>query len=234
MESLRKNIIMQVESLKEGKIFTFKSLKFEPQKKSNVAVVLSELAKSGKVVRVEKGTYFRPKPSLLGLKHRPLSHQEKLDFISNELNGYITGPYIFNQMQLTEQVPMVVTIATPKPVRKFEKMNISFECVKSYIDNLEETNIYHLRLLDAIKSIRVVPGTTPSDVYSRLLNHHFKNIQLHELRKINELALSYPPRVRRIMMDICRDLGHTNEMHILSLSLNSNTHFKTTFENIKL
>jgi len=229
MESFRKNIIRQIEQIEEGKLFTFKSLNFAPQKRANVAVILSEMTKKGAITRVEKGTYFRPKPSLLGLKHRPLAHQEKLDFISNELNGYITGPYIFNQMQLTEQVSMVVTVATPKPVRKFEKMNVRVECVKSYIDNLGSVNLYHLRLLDAIKFIRVVPGTTPADVYARLVDFHFKKIQKKDLEEINRLALKYPPRVRRIMMDINQDLGYEEESLILSKSINSNTHFKTAF-----
>lgn len=230
MESFRKNIIAQVELMEEGKIFTFRNLNFEPQKRANVAVVLSEMTRKGAVVRVEKGTYFRPKPSLIGLKHRPLAHQEKLEFISKELKGYITGPYIFNQMQLTEQVPMIVTVATPKPVRKFEKMNVRVECVKSYVENLDSVNLYHLRLLDAIKSIREVPGTTPSDVYERLMNFHFKNLQKQDLMTINKLALKYPPRVRRIMVDICRDLGYKEESIILSKTINSNTHFKTTFK----
>lgn len=230
MESFRRDIIRQVELIERGKLFTSKNLYFAPQKKANVAVVLSELTKKGNIVRVEKGVYFRPKPSLVGLKYRPLEHQEKLDFISKRLNGYITGAYVFNQMQLTEQVAMVVTIATPKPVRAFELGNVRVKCIKSYVDDLENVDIYHLRLLDAIKSIRVIPGTTPSDVYDRLMQHHFGKLQREELNRIVELTLKYPPRVRRIMVDVCKELGYQKESMIISETINSNTHFKTIFK----
>jgi len=228
MASFRQYIIEQVMAYREGKIFTFKDLVFEPQKKACAAVVLSELTKKGILARAAKGVYFRPKVSLLGLKYRPLSYQEKLDFISKELGGYLSGPYMFNQMQLTEQVASVITIATPNPVRKFVKMNVNVNCIKSYIHKIDETDVYYLRLLDAVKFINDIPGTTPTDVYSRLMLHHFKNFQSKDLDKINQLALSYPPRVRKIMMDVCHDLGYTKGKNLLLGSINSNTHFKTT------
>ena len=207
MDSFRQNIRTQVMKMEKGKIFTSDDLIFAPQKRANVAAVLSEMAKKGAIVRAAKGTYFRPKPSLLGLKYRPLEHQEKLDFISKRLNGYITGAYVFNQMQLTEQVAMVVTVATPKPVRAFELGNVRVKCVKSYVDDLRGVNLYHLRLLDAIKSIREIPGTTPSDVYDRLIQHHFCKLQGEELNQIAEVAQKYPPRVRKILSDIYRYLA---------------------------
>lgn len=231
MKSFRKNIIKQIEEIPKGRIFTSKNLSFEPNKRANVAVILSELTKNSVLVRIERGTYYKPTPSLLGLKHRPVQYQEKLDFITEKLNGYITGPYIFNQMNLTEQVSMVITVATPKPIRKFKTMNVRVECVKSYVDKINLEDLYYLRLLDAIKYIRNIPGTKPSDVYSRLINYHFNNIQLKDLRKINKLAEKYPPRVRRILIDINRDLGYQVESMELSNTINSNTRFKTIINN---
>lgn len=227
MASFRKYILEQVMGYKEGQIFTFKDLVFEPQKKAYAAVVLAELTKKGILVRAAKGVYFRPKASLLGLKHRPLSYQDKLDFISKELGGYLSGPYIFNQMQLTEQVASVITVATPNPVRKFVKMNVRINCIKSYIQKIDDSDVYYLRLLDAVKFINDIPGTTPTDVYSKLMLFHFNNFQLSDLEKINQLALSYPPRVRKIMMGVCHKLGYTKGENLLQNSINSNTHFKT-------
>lgn len=231
MQSFRKQIISQVQAIPEGKIFTYRDLAFAPSQRGHVAVILAELKKKGIVEKAEKGAFYRPKPSLLGLRSRPLSFQEKLDFITRELNGYITGPYIYNRMQLTEQVPMVITIATPKPVRKFEKMNLRIECIKSYIEVDDKTNFHHLRLLDAIKSIKEIPGTTPMDVYQRLLDAHFKKMEISELDAVKLMAFSYPPRVRRILMDIYNELGYKEGAKGLADTLNSNTYFKTTYKN---
>lgn len=227
MASFRSNIISQIEAIPLGKIFTLKDLTFVPSKRANVAVVLSELSKKEIIVRAEQGAYYKPKKSLLGLKNRVLSYQEKLDFVTTELNGYITGPYIYNQLRLTEQVPMIITIATENPVRKFEKLNIRFECVKSYVSDFNSVNLYYLRLLDAIKSIKRIPGTTPSDVYNRLLCYHFNKFGSEEINIISNLSLTYPPRVRRILMDICDNLGFSEESYKLSQTLNSNTSFKS-------
>lgn len=208
MVSFRKYILLQVNSMERGRIFTFRDLVFAPGKRANVAVILSEMTKQGKLVRAEKGAYYRPKESLIGLKHRPLAHQEKVRFLSERMGGYTTGAQIYNQMQLTEQVAMITTIATSNPVRRNEKMGIRLKCVKSYIDDLNGIDLYHLRLLDAIKDIKSIPGTTPSDVYDRLINYHFSKLNKDELKKIAELALKYPPRVRKILADILQDLGN--------------------------
>ena len=109
-------------------------------------------------------------------------------------------------MQLTEQVAQVVTIACPKPVRAFDKMNVRVDCIKSYVTDLRRVNLHHLRILDAIRCIEQVPGASPEKVYDRLIRFHFKTLAPGELEEIVRLSLSYPPRVRRILATICNDL----------------------------
>ena len=54
MKSFKSEIISQIDIIPEGKIFTFSNLDFPMEKFANVAVVLSDLSKEKKVVRVEK------------------------------------------------------------------------------------------------------------------------------------------------------------------------------------
>ena len=67
MASFRKEILGQIERIDTGRIFTFRDLSFETEKTANVAVLLSEQSRKGVLVRVEKGAYYRPKKSVLGL-----------------------------------------------------------------------------------------------------------------------------------------------------------------------
>mgnify|MGYP007073017373 CR=1 FL=1 len=67
MASFRKEILGQIERIDTGRIFTFRDLSFEMEKTANVAVLLSEQSRKGVLVRVEKGAYYRPKKSVLGL-----------------------------------------------------------------------------------------------------------------------------------------------------------------------
>ena len=67
MASFRKEILGQIERIDAGRIFTFRDLSFDAEKTANVAVLLSEQSRKGLLVRIEKGAYYRPKKSVLGL-----------------------------------------------------------------------------------------------------------------------------------------------------------------------
>ena len=160
MASFRKEILGQIERIDTGRIFTFRDLSFEMEKTANVAVLLSEQSRKGVLVRVEKGAYYRPKKSVLGLGKLPVYQDEQFRYLTEKLNGYITGAYIYNKMGLTEQVATTITIATPNPVRRFRFKNLDIECVKAYcMVYPDESLVPYLRLLDAIKDMEQ-PGRT--------------------------------------------------------------------------
>jgi hypothetical protein len=91
---------------------------------ANVAVILSCLTQKNKLVRIEKGAYYKPRQSSLGLGYLPVYQDEQLNYLTRKLNGYLTGAYIYNKMSLTEQAPVIITIAVRNPVRafRFEKL----------------------------------------------------------------------------------------------------------------
>ena len=174
MASFRKEILGQIERIDTGRIFTFRDLSFETEKTANVAVLLSEQSRKGVLVRVEKGAYYRPKKSVLGLGKLPVYQDEQFRYLTEKLNGYITGAYIYNKMGLTEQVATTITIATPNPVRRFRFKNLDIECVKAYcMVYPDESLVPYLRLLDAIKDMKRIPGTTGQDIYNRVKSQYF-------------------------------------------------------------
>lgn len=210
MASFRKEILGQIERIDAGRIFTFRDLSFDTEKTANVAVLLSEQSRKGLLVRIEKGAYYRPKKSVLGLGKLPVYQDEQFRYLTGKLNGYITGAYIYNKMGLTEQVATTITIATPNPVRRFRFKNLDVECVKAYcMDCSDESLVPYLRLLDAIKDMKRIPGTTGQDIYNRVKSQYFNGYSLPELKKIVSLAKSYPPRVRKTVTDILGDIGQT-------------------------
>ena len=189
MASFRKEILGQIERIDTGRIFTFRDLSFEMEKTANVAVLLSEQSRKGVLVRVEKGAYYRPKKSVLGLGKLPVYQDEQFRYLTEKLNGYITGAYVYNKMGLTEQVATTITIATPNPVRRFRFKNLDIECVKAYsMDYPDESLVPYLRLLDAIKDMKRIPGTTGQDIYNRVKSQYFNGYSLPELEKIVSLA----------------------------------------------
>jgi len=61
------------------------------KKTANVAVLLSEQSRKGVLVRIEKGAYYRPRKSALGLGKLPVYQDEQFRYLTKKLNGYITG-----------------------------------------------------------------------------------------------------------------------------------------------
>lgn len=226
MQSFRKEILQQIEQIETGRIFTFRDLSFPNEKMANVAVLLSEQSKKGLLKRVEKGAYIRPCTSTLGLGALPVYQDEQFRYITQKLDGYITGAYIYNKMGLTEQVATTITIATPKPVRHFRFKNLDIESVKAYTTAYhDETNVPYLRLLDAIKDIKHIPGSTQQDIYERIKNQYFKDFSMQELIKVVSLTRDYPPRVRKIVADMLGEIEQQDLQQEISSTILPTTRF---------
>lgn len=231
MASFRKEILRQIERMDAGRIFTFRDLSFETEKTANVAVLLSEQSRKGVLVRVEKGAYYRPGKSVLGLGELPVYQEEQFRYLTEKLNGYVTGAYVYNKMGLTEQIATTLTIATPCPVRRFRFKNLDIECVKAYCtDCSDESLVPYLRLLDAIKDMKRIPGTTGQDIYNRIKDQYFNGYNRSELEKIVFLAKSYPPRVRKAVSDMLGDLGQTVLQKEMAKTLHPTTRFNLDYK----
>lgn len=204
MSSFKGNIINQIEQFGVGKIFTFSDLEFPRSKVSNVAVILSQLSKEQKIKRIEKGAYYKPQISKLGLGILPVYQDEQFEYLTNKFGGYITGAYIYNKFGLTEQVATMITIATPTPFRRFKFKNLNIESVKAYHINYDD--VYLLRLLDAIKDIKQIAGASQSQVYERIITLHISKLEYFDIEKLVLLAMNYPPRVRKVLSDIMEDM----------------------------
>jgi hypothetical protein len=198
------SIQQQIERIPEGKIFTSNDLDFPIKKQASVAVMLSNLAKEQQLVRIEKGAYYKPKLSRLGLGFLPVYQEEQLNYLTNKLSGYLTGTYIYNKMALTQQMSSVITIAVPKPVRAFKFNTLSVECVKAYVPQAmdDSQNLFLVRILDAIKDLKNIPGLTPQEAFERIYTIHIALLSSTNLQKIVSLSLYYPPRVRKVLGDM--------------------------------
>jgi hypothetical protein len=206
VETFKSAIQRQIDQIPEGKIFTFKDLAFPLPKFANVAVILSGLSKANKLVRVEKGAYYKPKQSSLGLGCLPVYQEEQLNYLTGKLNGYLTGAYIYNKMSLTEQVPSVITIAVRYPVRAFRFEKLFVECVKAYVNAPDDSQTLQMVLiLDAIKDCHRIPGTTPQAAYDKIFGLHVSPLEYANLEKLVSLSKNYPARVRKILSQMLHE-----------------------------
>jgi len=231
MKSFKSNIHGQIEKIPEGRIFTFGDLAFPLSKFAHVAVILSNLAKAKKLIRIEKGAYYKPKLSSLSLGYLPVYQEEKLNYLTSKLNGYLTGAYIYNKMSLTEQVPSVITIAVRHPVRAFQFEKLSVECVKAYVDVVGDISkdLHLIRILDAIKDCRHIPGTSPQAAYDRIFNLHVSPLSNANLKKIVSLSKNYPPRVRKILSRMLHENNNSDLEKQLAETICPTTRFNLPY-----
>src|SRR5205814_2219711 len=111
--------------------------------------------------RIEKGKYYKPRQTRYGTL-RPSENEiiKSLTFKNNQLVGYLTGTTLYSQLGLTNQVSNTLTIASPSrlPTKELNGYRIKF--VTNPI-KFNQKDIPLLQLLDALKSIKEIPDSSP-------------------------------------------------------------------------
>lgn len=211
-----------VKNIEDGQIFTFDDI--PTSSKASVAIELSRLFKKGLIKKVSKGRYFKPKMRVFG-EVGPSSDDKISKYLdSTEGVSYETGFNSFRQLGLTTQISKTITIATNKPYRKVKIDNINLKFVPKRVD-VKVEDIYLLQILDAIKDIKKIPATTPSQSFVFLKNLIEKESSENQI-KLTKYAKKYTPRTKALLGAILKELGNNECAYELKDSLNVLTTFK--------
>lgn len=187
-------------------IFTYSDFDIEVSSKDAVVKALNRMAASGKISKLSKGKFYKPRKTQFGAL-QPSPYQIAKDFLeqNGELVGYITGYSAYSSLGLTTQIPSALQIGTNKYRRAIKRgmYNISFIVQPNKIT---QKNIELLRILDAIRFIKEIPATTPDEACSRLISIIS---QLPEEKKIalSNLVLKYSPSVQALCGAILEETG---------------------------
>ena len=214
-----------IDRLPADHIFTYSDFDIEVSRKDAVVKALNRMAASGKISKLAKGRFYKPRKTQFGAL-QPSPYQIAKDFLeqNDELVGYITGYSAYNNLGLTTQIPSALQIGTNKYRRAIKRgmYNISFIVQPNKIT---KKNIELLRILDAIRFIKEIPATTPNEACSRLISIIS---QLPEEKKIalSNLVLKYSPSVQAICGAILEKTGVENSiLKKISDSLNPVTEY---------
>lgn len=229
MDGLRDSIARQLSGMEPGRVFTYGDLAFPADKIGNVTHIMFEKSRTGELIRLERGAFYKPKKSSLGLGEMPLYEDEKLKYVSGKLNGYVTGLLAYNSMGVTEQVPSVIAIATKKYTRPFVFQNLKIETVTAYVNDPRPEDIEYLRLLDAVKDIKKIPARTQQEVYDYVKHKYLESYTREIQGKLVSLAKEYPPRVRKVLGDMFLDLGQKGMSDELLSTVYPTTRFELNY-----
>jgi hypothetical protein len=215
-----------VESVPPGKIITYQDFSgLQQVKPQALAKTLERLVKQRVLVRQAKGTFYRPKQTIFG----PISpsDEEIISFLTrkgNRITGMLTGQSLYLKLQISTQVPSVVTIATitPRKNRTIGKIQVRF--VRSYVPSIGPDDVRSLELLETLRFIKQAQGCTPDEVLV-VLEKEIRKLPQKDMQKLTDFAGDYPPMVRAICGCLLEKIKKTEQALALHSSLNPLTKF---------
>jgi len=220
--SIASTVQRQVAALGDGEVLT---IIMEGQTEVAYYKALSRMVKAGKLVRLEKGKYYKPKKSRFGaLRPSETEIVKTLTQRGGKTVGYLTGNALYNQWGLTTQVPGKLTIARRSrlPEKEISGYKVKFS-VRPF--PFKGADIPMLQLLDALTDIRQIPDTSPATVVP-LLIVKMKELQPSQLDKLTRLALEYPPSTRALLGTILDTHFPEQKTELLQASLNPLTRYQ--------
>lgn len=206
-----------------GYVFTLSDFDLDPSNEMALAKMLSRMVSSGELKKISKGKYYKPKETAFGIVKPPFEELVK-DFLerNGEVIGYITGTVAFSQMGLTTQISAKLTIGTNHYRRPVTRGGYKVSFLKQ--DNpITAENVELLLLLDAIKLIRKIPGTSPNEACKVIIGL-ISMLSDERILELEKLSLKYTSYVRAVVGAILEHLG--KPMSLVRKSLNGTSSYK--------
>ena len=214
----------KINRIPEGYVFTYNDFDIEVKNESALKQALFRLVKSGKIERLSKGRFFKPKQGITG-KLKPDEYEVVKDLIkvNNKITGYITGFGIFNTLGLTTQMSNIIQIGSNFDKKQIQRGKYTIKYIRQW-NKISKNNTYLLQLLDCIRFIKAIPDTSIDKTFKRL-QYLLEELQEKDKKSIADLALNYPPLTRSLTGVILEKLGYYEFAEKLRKSLKSTTIF---------
>jgi predicted transcriptional regulator of viral defense system len=212
----------RIDRFAEGYVFTYADFNVDAEKESALKIALYRLVKSGKIERLSKGRFYKPKPGIItNLKPNEYEMVKDLLMVGNKIIGYITGYSVFNSLKLTTQVPNVIQIAVNFDKKGIKRGIYIVKFVRQW-NKITKANIPLLQLLDCIRFIKSIPDATIANSINRI-SILLKELSESEKKQIVDLAINYPPSTRALVGAIFEQSGYADFADKLLKTLKATT-----------
>lgn len=223
---LTETIAYRLDRLPKGYVFSYRDLSQEVDRQEALIKALNRMAASGRIAKLSKGKFYKPEQSPFGeLPPPPQQIVKDLLVKRGKVVGYLTGFSVYPQFGLSTQVSNTIQIGKNeiRPTFKRGRYTISFIKQKN---SITKGNVPLLQLLDSLRYVKKIPGTSVSDACQRLLAL-IKDCSPEELVILIRLALKYPPYTRALLGAMLEQIDSaTLKLEGLKRSLNPITRYK--------
>ncbi len=218
----------KIDRFKTGYVFTYKDFPLPVEKINALKKVLSRLTESGKIVRLSKGRYYKPKEGITG-SLKPNEYQVVKDLLEEDgkIIGYLSGINAFNKLGLTTQVSNTIQIGTNIDKKSIKRGKYTIRFIRQK-NTITKENITLLQILDSIRFIKKIPYADINKSCERLRNI-IQNLSDKEQEYLVKLAIKYNPAARALTGAILESFLDESYVDRLYKSLRG-----TTFYNLCL
>ena len=218
----------KINKFPKGYIFTYKDFIADVEQKEAAIKFLNRLVASGKIGKLSKGRYYKPKETVFG-NLLPEQNQIVKDLLEKNGNliGYISGASFYNYAGFTTQVSNVIEIARNdiRPPLQRGIYQVRFFRQKNTIT---VSNIPLLRLLDVMRFIKKIPDSSFELSVTRLTSL-IKELSQEDKKTLIRLSLKYYPSVRALLGALLENMKANKldrELEKLKSSLNPISKYK--------
>jgi hypothetical protein len=215
----------KINRLQDGYVFSYDYFTNDVKNESALKLALFKLVKSGKIERLSKGRFYKPKQGIIG-KLNPDEYEVVKDLLKSNkrIIGYITGLGVFNSLGLTTQMSSIIQIGSNIDKKQIQRGKYLIKYIRQW-NKITSDNIKLLQLLDCIRFIKNIPDTTIDQSYKRLI-YLLRELSEKEIRVLTSLASEYPPATRSLVGSMLEKLNYNSLSDKLLNSLNPSTYFK--------
>jgi Family of unknown function (DUF6088) len=190
--TLAEQIRVRIEKLPKSKSFGYADLAIAKSDYQTAAKALERLQTKGIIKKISKGVFYKPQQTVFGeLKPDYGEQLRPYLFEKGKRIAYITGTYLYNQLNLTTQMAFSVKIASRGKRISINREAIKAGPVKSYAE-VTDSN-YEL-----FKDIKKIPDSTTGNVI-KILSSKISKLPEKKIVELINYALLYPPRVRALL-----------------------------------
>jgi len=196
----------KIDRLGNGFVFTYDYFQLRVDQISALKKVLSRMVKSGKLKKLSKGKFYKPKNSQFG-KLKPDIYQVVKDLLEKDgkIIGYFTGYSIYSQLGLTTQVYKTIQIGVNGEKKATKRGMYKIKFIKQP-NTITKKNIPLLRILDSIRNIKKIPDTTVEKSCIRL-KAIIKDLEISDQKLLMKLAMKYNPATRALLGAILENVN---------------------------
>lgn len=208
-----------------GRIFGYEVFPQYRDAPGAVVRAVNRCVDSGRLERVSKGRFYRPRKGVLG--NVPVSDAARLQdelYRNGQQCAYITGSALYNRLGLTTQVPKTISVATNRAAQTKDFGTIRIKLVSRRAP-ITDSTVPLLEILDALRDARKVSGADVGRVLQSL-GKHLMALAPRRQKELQRLAVDYYSAGTRAQLGLLLTRNAQEVLPALKASINPTTRFR--------